>query len=200
MNEDDCRIRRGNVKSFFEIIKSGEYEIWGCEIMRWIRINILKCTLVFCLACGFSFAKTPCTNMSDKLSAAQRDSLQNNIKRQLKTERLNILEFFKEQNSSIVYIETYGADEAFVFYSGDEFKDDFITIWSGAAEISEEKNIEKWVKDHVPYIPDRLARCSHGTQSIGMTDLIFKINLSTCGNMVSGETCRVRKIRRTWSR
>ncbi|KNL75316.1 hypothetical protein AEX03_18825 [Salmonella enterica subsp. enterica serovar Albany] len=159
MNEDDCRIRRGNVKSFFEIIKSGEYEIWGCEIMRWIRINILKCTLVFCLACGFSFAKTPCTNMSDKLSAAQRDSLQNNIKRQLKTERLNILEFFKEQNSSIVYIETYGADEAFIFYSGDEFKDDFITIWSGAAEISEEKNIEKWVKDHVPYIPDRLARC-----------------------------------------
>ncbi|EAU3900493.1 hypothetical protein D9802_24100 [Salmonella enterica] len=97
--------------------------------------------------------------MSDKLSAAQRDSLQNNIKRQLKTERLNILEFFKEQNSSIVYIETYDADEAFVFYSGDEFKDDFITIWSGAAEISEEKNIEKWVKDHVPYIPDRLARC-----------------------------------------
>ncbi|SQJ18894.1 Transposase [Salmonella enterica subsp. enterica] len=84
MNEDDCRIRRENVKSFFEIIKSGEYEIWGCEIMRWIRINILKCTLVFCLACGFSFAKTPCTNMSDKLSAAQRDSLQNNIKRQLK--------------------------------------------------------------------------------------------------------------------
>lgn len=83
--------------------------------MRWIRINILKCTLVFCLACGFSFAKTPCTNMSDKLSAAQRDSLQNNIKRQLKTERLNILEFFKEQNSSIVYIETYGADEAFIF-------------------------------------------------------------------------------------
>lgn len=40
--------------------------------MRWIRINILKCTLVFCLACGFSFAKTPCTNMSDKLSAAKR--------------------------------------------------------------------------------------------------------------------------------
>lgn len=27
MNEDDCSIRRGNVKSFFEIIKSGEYEI-----------------------------------------------------------------------------------------------------------------------------------------------------------------------------
>lgn len=45
----------------------------------------------------FSFAKTPCTNMSDKLSAAQRDSLQNNIKRQLKTERLNILEFLKSK-------------------------------------------------------------------------------------------------------
>ncbi len=28
---------------------------------------------------------------------------------------------------------------------------------------------------------------SHGTQSIGMTDLRFKITLSTCGNMVNRE-------------
>lgn len=68
MNEDDCRIRRGNVKSFFEIIKLGEYEIWGCEIMRWIRINIFKCMLVFCLVCGFLFVKILCINMFDKLS------------------------------------------------------------------------------------------------------------------------------------
>lgn len=44
----------------------------------------------------------------------------------------------------------------FVFYFGDEFKDDFIIIWSGVVEILEEKNIEKWVKDYFLYILDRL--------------------------------------------
>ncbi|WP_023201837.1 hypothetical protein [Salmonella enterica] len=122
-------------------------------------MNILKYVLFFFLTCDFSFAKTPCTNMSDKLSVVQINSLQNNIKRQLKIEQLNILAFFKEQNVSIVYIETYDADEAFIFYSGDEFKNDFIIMWSGAAEKTEEKNIEKWAKDNVPDIPDELARC-----------------------------------------
>lgn len=122
-------------------------------------MDVFKCVLLFFLTCAFSFAKTPCTNMSDKLSTIQISSLQNNIKRQLKIERLNILELFKEQNFSIAYIETYDADEAFVFYSGDKFKNDFIIMWSGAAEKSEEKNIEKWAKDNVPGIPVGLARC-----------------------------------------
>ncbi|EAA5455721.1 hypothetical protein DQC86_24235 [Salmonella enterica subsp. enterica] len=66
-------------------------------------MNVFKCVLFF-LACGFLFAKTPCANISVKLSAVQINSLQNNIKRQLKIEQLNILELLKEQNISIVYI------------------------------------------------------------------------------------------------
>lgn len=122
-------------------------------------VNIFKCMLLIFVFCGFTFAKTPCVNINNKLNATQKEVLQNNLKRQLKAERVNVLKLFKVQNSSVGYIETYDADEAFVFYVGDEYKSNFIIMWSGAAEISEEKNIEKWAKDNVPGIPARLAQC-----------------------------------------
>lgn len=121
-----------------------------------LNVIIFKCVFIFC---GVSYAKRPCDGMVVELKSSEKLALERNIKRQLKIDNANIIKFFKNNDKSIAYIETYDADEVFIFYLNYEFKDSYITMWSGGAYISERENIDKWVKDNVQNISDGLAKC-----------------------------------------
>ena len=113
--------------------------------------------LIFCFPCfGTS---SPCNKMAKDLKLVRVNHLKFNIARQLNVDNVNVLSLFENQSWSVVYVETDIADNAFIFYSGDIYTDNFVTLWSGAAEISEEKNIAQWAEDNAKGIPDELARC-----------------------------------------
>lgn len=81
--------------------------------------------------------------MRGKFRDEQIDSLEINVSRQLMIGGVTIISLFKKQNLSVAYVKMDSADDAFLFYHIDIYKDDFITAWSGVAEISEEHSIAK---------------------------------------------------------
>ncbi|MDK9358049.1 hypothetical protein QQF54_12545 [Lelliottia sp. V106_10] len=123
------------------------------------RLNIFKGVFLFLILCANSSAQSLCKGMVTELNVSEKITLENNVKRQLKVDGVNVIKFFKDKGSSIAYIETFDADEVFLFYSGDELKSDYISMWSGAAGISEQKTIEEWARKNVPGIPYELAKC-----------------------------------------
>lgn len=125
-----------------------------------VKINLrMFFSVIFILSFPCFSTSLPCDKMAQDLTFFRMDYLQNNISRQLNVANANVLSVFKDQAWSVVYVETDVADNAFLFYSGNIYSDDFVTLWSGAAEISDEKNIAKWAEDNVKGIPDELARC-----------------------------------------
>jgi hypothetical protein len=135
-------------------------KLWREKVNYFLLVvNIFKCLLLIFIFNGVAFSKNPCEETVVKLGSSEKIALENNIKRQLRVENVNVISFFKYNNSSVAYIETYDADEVFVFYIDDEFKSDYITMWSGGAYVSERKDIEKWAKENVPGISSELAKC-----------------------------------------
>ncbi|MBU9845952.1 hypothetical protein [Rahnella ecdela] len=125
-----------------------------------MKINIIVFFLfVIAMACDTSCASPYCEEMRGKFSDEQIDSLKINVSRQLMIGGVTIISLFKKQKWSVAYVETDFADDVFLFYHGDVYKDNFITTWSGVAEISEEHSIAKWAEDNATGIPEDLAEC-----------------------------------------
>lgn len=72
---------------------------------------------------------------------------------------VDVLQSFKVDAWSIVYVDTHQADAAFLFYAKDPLTERYVTSWSGAAARQEERSIERWTRKNAPGIPLRLARC-----------------------------------------
>jgi hypothetical protein len=81
------------------------------------------------------------------------------IAKQLLTRKVDVLQSFRFNGWSIIYVDSHDADESFLFYSGDPIHSRYITEWSGAAAFNEEQSIRAWTLKNAPGIPPRLASC-----------------------------------------
>jgi hypothetical protein len=72
---------------------------------------------------------------------------------------VDVLQAFRQEDWTILYVETHVSDEVFLFYSGDPLSHRYITLWSGAAAMDEETDIMRWAAANAPGIPKRLAAC-----------------------------------------
>jgi len=79
------------------------------------------------------------------------------IAKQLKLDKVAIVEVFCFKGWSIIHVGTYVDDDRFLFYKGDPFETSPITEWGGAAGFNETDEIKAWVIGNAKGIPDRLA-------------------------------------------
>jgi hypothetical protein len=103
---------------------------------------------------------TPCEGVDRSLSESRKKELAPAILKQEKLERVDVLQSFKSDGWTIVYVNTYISDEPYLFYSSDPIMAKRpITEWSGAAYVFETSEIKSWVLKNAPGIPDKLASC-----------------------------------------
>jgi hypothetical protein len=104
-------------------------------------------------------AQTPCTGIDRALPAAQLPALDREVATQMGVQKAEILESFRLGSWRILYVETYVADEAFLFYPRDPSVAKYVTLWAGAAMPTEEASINDWTLKNATGIPKALAAC-----------------------------------------
>ncbi|HBG05392.1 MAG TPA: hypothetical protein DDY22_07530 [Geobacter sp.] len=102
----------------------------------------------------------PCEGIERDVTIKGKANLANAIKKQLRLKTVDVLQTFRSEGWTIVYVDTKVSDEPYLFYSGDPvLARKPVTQWSGAAMIFETSEVERWVLDNAPGIPKRLAAC-----------------------------------------
>lgn len=119
-------------------------------------VSILIATIVTIssVACA-----APCDGVTRSLSKERAAALAPVIAKQLHVSSVDVLQSFRVDNWSIIYVDTHESDEVFLFYGGDPLTSQYLTLWSGAAAQNEEEQIKDWVIKNVPGIPKQLASC-----------------------------------------
>lgn len=102
---------------------------------------------------------SPCDGVNRVLNKEHTATLAIVIANQLHVASVDVLQSFKLDGWSIIYVDTHEADEAFLFYASDPLTSKHIALWSGAAAISEEQQIKDWAIKNAPGIPMHLAHC-----------------------------------------
>jgi|WetSurMetagenome_2_1015567.scaffolds.fasta_scaffold03766_2 hypothetical protein len=125
---------------------------------RWqILKKILLMSLFLISVTGF--AKGGCGDVDRSISEEQKKQLAPVIAAQLHVEHVEVLESYRYNEWSIIYVETYETENTFVFFNGNPVTQPYVTTWSGVASAKEERKILQWVFKSAPGIPVELARC-----------------------------------------
>jgi hypothetical protein len=111
--------------------------------------------MILSLGCHAS----PCDGVDRALDSARKATLAPAIAKQLQVPSVDILQSFRFEHWSIVYVDTHLSDERFLFYSQDPVSGHPITEWGGAAMADEGEEIRQWLLKDAPGIPPRLAQC-----------------------------------------
>jgi hypothetical protein len=102
----------------------------------------------------------PCEGVARLIIARKNQKLTRAIAKQLKLSTVDVLQSYKADGWSIIYVDTHVSDETYLFYSGDPITATHpVTQWSGGAMIFETTEIEQWVIKNAPGIPKHLASC-----------------------------------------
>jgi len=102
---------------------------------------------------------TPCGGIDRSLGPARRTELETRLARELHVKKADIVQSFKKETWSILYVRTPAADETFLFYNHNPSYTQHIAQWSGAAKPEEENAIKAWTLGHAAGIPESLADC-----------------------------------------
>ncbi len=102
---------------------------------------------------------SPCDGVDRSLTSKGKAVLSPRIARQLHSQSVDILQSFRVDGWTILYVDSHEADEAFLFYSRNPAASNFITLWSGAARKDERSHIKDWTLKNAPGIPLKLAEC-----------------------------------------
>jgi hypothetical protein len=113
----------------------------------------------FVLIAQLSVAATPCDTVRRALTDAERRELAPAIAVQLETNSVDVREAYRYGEWRIVYVVTKDSDPPFLFYRGDPLQTNYVTYWSGGARRDEGPEIERWVLENAPGIPEPLAAC-----------------------------------------
>ncbi len=102
---------------------------------------------------------SPCDSVNRNLTTQRKATLEPVIAKQLGVRSAKVLESFREDGWSIIYVGTSRADDAFLFYSNNPMTNRYVTLWAGVARKNEEGKIRNWVLQNAKGIPHRLANC-----------------------------------------
>lgn len=109
------------------------------------------------MATATARAASPCDGVQRSLSAQRNAALAPAIVKQLHVKEVDVLQSFRLGGWEIVYVATPESDPPFLFYSADPLKNPYITLWSGAAAVYEERSIKDWTLKNAPGVPRKLA-------------------------------------------
>jgi hypothetical protein len=110
------------------------------------------------LGAGVAVA-SPCDSVKRDLSESQRAEWAAVIAKQLDVPKVTVLQSFRSNAWTIVYVTTPNSDPPFLFFDRAPGKAHFVTLWSGGAQANEEASIHAWVIENAPGIPPDLAAC-----------------------------------------
>jgi hypothetical protein len=106
-----------------------------------------------------AWSASPCGKVDRSLTDSSKAALAPVIARQIHSQRVDVLQAFRLESWTIIYVDSHDADESFLFYSHDPLHNRYITRWSGAAAFNEEQSIRTWTIKNAPGIPPNLASC-----------------------------------------
>ena len=109
------------------------------------------------LICSQAAFAGPWSDIDRSLPESRKQALAPVIAKQLKLEKVEVIESYYYQGWYIIHVGTFVSDDSFLFYKGDPLKSSFVTEWAGAAAINETDEIKSWVLTNAKGIPDRLA-------------------------------------------
>jgi hypothetical protein len=118
--------------------------------------------VVFIVSVGIAlpaWSMSPCDSVDQGLTDNSKAALAPVITRQLRAKTVDILQSFRFDGWTILYVDSHEADETFLFYSRDPLHSRYITMWSGAAASNEEQSIKNGMLKSAQGIPPRLAGC-----------------------------------------
>ena len=115
--------------------------------------------LVMGIAAQPVWSQPPCNNVDRSLTDISKAALAPVIARQLRAERVDVLQSFRFGGWTILYVNSFDSDETFLFYPHDPLHTRYITMWGGAAAGNEEQSIKHWTLKNAPGIPPKLASC-----------------------------------------
>ena len=107
----------------------------------------------------FAWSASPCDGVDRTLTDKDKAAWAHEIARQLHAQKVDLLQSFRSEGWTIVYVDSHEADEVFLFYSRDPLHSPYVTMWSGAAARNEEQSIRAWTLKNAPGIPQKLAGC-----------------------------------------
>jgi RHS repeat-associated protein len=115
--------------------------------------------LLSVLALGKASGAADCRGIDRALADDVKASLAPVVATQLHIDGVDILQSFKSDGWTILYVDPHTADEVFLFYSKDPSNGKFVTHWSGTSQPNEQKEVRDWVLRNAPGIPTSLANC-----------------------------------------
>lgn len=108
---------------------------------------------------SYGWPATPCDDVNRSLPTNSKASLALVIATQLHPKKVDVLQSFRLDRWTIIYVDSHEADEVFLFYSADPLRTQYVVMWSGAAEPTEEQSIREWTLKNARGIPPKLASC-----------------------------------------
>jgi hypothetical protein len=102
---------------------------------------------------------SPCTGIDRALSDAQKHVWAPVVAHQLHVANVDVLQVFRDGDWRVLYVDTHVSENGFLFYRNDPLHGAYIKTWAGAAMEDEEASIDQWVRQNVPGIPPKLAKC-----------------------------------------
>jgi len=106
-----------------------------------------------------AWSVSPCDNVDRSLTDTSKTVLAPVIASQLHAKKVDVLQSYRFDGWTILYVNSHDSDETFLFYSHDPLHTRYITMWGGAAAWNEEQSIRKWTLKNAPGIPRKLASC-----------------------------------------
>lgn len=120
--------------------------------------------VVLLLALGFAvpqfaWSASPCDSVDRGLTDNSKAEWVPVIASRLHAQKVDILQSFRLEDWSIIYVDAHESDNAFLFYSHGPVRSHYVTLWGGAATKNEEQSIKAWTLKNAPGIPQKLAGC-----------------------------------------
>jgi hypothetical protein len=116
----------------------------------------LSASLLIAVSCANA---SPCDRLAKPLTPAQRATLSAAVAGQLQAPSAKIRRAYRLGNWHLLYVDTPGADEAFLFYRGDPLNRQYLVLWSGEGEKTRSSELRSWARLNAPGIPENLAKC-----------------------------------------
>jgi hypothetical protein len=107
----------------------------------------------------FAWSASPCDGVDRGLTDKSKAEWAPVIAKQLHAQKVDVLQSFRFEDWSIIYVDTHESDNAFLFYSHGPLRSHYVTVWGGAAMKDEEQSIKVWALKNAPGISQKLAGC-----------------------------------------
>jgi hypothetical protein len=114
--------------------------------------------LLFAATIASGAGRSSCVGIDRHLAKSRAQQLSERVAQQFHDPGATVSDSFKLQGWTVVIVDFTNSDPGFVFYRGDPRQEPYVTVWSGAAAVTEEDQ-RQWAFKNARGIPPQLAAC-----------------------------------------